>query len=150
MLLVLFVSINLTHTCISPENSKLVALILIRHSVTATRFWTMKIWEPQQPNKGQWWIFVQQTFGVWKHIMYVFVPIPTNQRDKDSTETEVFIANAEIDIQSIFAKHYFTDKKTSNQVKVCKLLNFIRNLLKYIGVCFICIAILQLCIWIHN
>ena len=82
--------------------------------------------------------------------MYVFVPIPTNQRDKDSTEAEVFIANAEIDIQSILALHYFKDKKTSNQVKVCKLLNIIRNLLKYIGVCFICIAILQLCIWIHN
>ena len=52
----------------------------------------------------------------------------------------MFIATAEIDIQFILAKHYFKDKKTSNQVKVCKLLNIIRNLLQYIGVCFICVA----------
>ena len=116
----------------------------------------MKIWEPQQPNKGQWnWSVVNiRSANIWCMETYnvrVRPNIPTNQRDRElSTEKGVFITNAEIDIQSILAKHYLKNKKTSNQVKVCKLLNIIRNLLKYIGVCFICIAILQLCIWIHN
>ena len=64
--------------------------------------------------------------------MYVFVPIfpQINAIENCQLRRAYFIANAEIDIQSILAKHYLKNKKTSNQVKVCKLLNIIRNLLQ--------------------